>query len=134
MAISPNRKILQTERVDLVKRLFAVAFSFGFAGRIKVLYDCTFSKYTWPTCDDLATFTRLITGMIFVVICWNWFHKDIKKSIETTYYSIFRFLLDVIITLAYMTLLYISKQWQLLVSYVVIYIFLFFFLRYIVNL
>jgi len=103
MAISRDRVDFQKERVDLVKRLFAVAFSFGLAGRIRELYDN-------PTSDDITTVVRLITGVIFVVICWDWFHKDIKKDIENNYYSSLRFLLDVIITLAYMTLLYISNN------------------------
>lgn len=95
--ITPEQ--LHADRKDLVKRLFAVAISVGFAARVVGL-----DRRDKPlTCVEWEQVVFLITALLVVLLCWDWYHRDIERI---KYKYVGRFLLDVALTFAYLMFLY----------------------------
>lgn len=90
------------DRLDLVKRFFAVAVSVGFAGRIIGLERTCASPF-----DQREAIARLIVGLIVVILFWDWYHRDIERA---KYRYAPRFVLDVLITFECMLFLYSSDH------------------------
>jgi hypothetical protein len=100
--MSTETEALHKDRVDLVKRLFAIAISVGFAVRVVKL-----DTDGWPGCVEWEQIARLFTGMIVVIYCWDWYHRDIERK---KYKYIGRFILDVASAFVYMVLLYSADR------------------------
>jgi hypothetical protein len=90
------------DRLDLVKRFFAVAVSVGFAGRIIGLERACASPF-----DQREAIGRLIIGLIAVILFWDWYHRDVERR---KYRCVPRFILDVLITFECMLFLYSSDH------------------------
>jgi hypothetical protein len=121
-AIKEAGKRALDARKDLVKRLFPVAISVGLAGPlVQMPWLVDGSIPTWQEAEQLA---RIFLSLLFVLMSWDWFDKDVENSPPTT---LGRFLNDVAIVLAYMLLLILARSettWTMdLVLIFVLYIF-----------
>ena len=108
---------LTNPRTDLIRRLFPMAISVGFAGPLVQMSWLTNGPI--PTMPEFEQLARLFVSMLFVLISWDWFHKDMISSPPRT---MVRFLTDVAIVLAYMLFLIFSRsQAAWLVSIVMVF-------------
>jgi hypothetical protein len=96
---------LTNPRIDLIRRLFPMAISIGFAGPLVQISWLTNGHL--PTSPEFQQLGRLFLSMLFVIMSWDWFHKDIVISPPRT---LARFLLDVSIVLAYMIFLICARN------------------------
>lgn len=93
------------ERADLVKRLFPVAISVGFAAP---LVQMQWLKYGHaPNAAEVAQLARLFTGLLITVLSWDWYGRDIARF---RLIGIVRFILDIVIVFTYMLLLFTANN------------------------
>ena len=92
-------------RKDLIKRLFPVAISVGFAAPLIQTGWLTAGRA--PTLQEGEQFVRLSLSMFFVLMSGDWFHKDVNNIPPKT---LARFLADAAIVFAYMILLILARE------------------------
>jgi hypothetical protein len=92
-------------RRDLIRRLFAVAISVGFAARLVRMQ--WLEKGELPDYTQFEELARLFTAMFVVVSGWEWYHRDVDRHpLEKSY----RFIIDVMVVVLAMIFLYSSKN------------------------
>ena len=107
-------------RVDLIRRLFAVAISVGFAA--------TFTQMDWiisarrPTDLEFDQICILATGLILTVLSWDGYLLSVKTK---PHIGIIRYSIDVILVFVYMIFLISSKNGQFWLHIVSIIFFLY---------
>src|SRR5690348_8390411 len=92
-------------RKDLIKRLFPVAISVGFAAPL--IQTGWLMAGRAPTLQEGEQFVRLSLSMFFVLMSGDWFHKDVNNIPPKT---LARFLADAAIVFAYMILLILARE------------------------
>jgi hypothetical protein len=85
--------ILPNARMDLIRRLIAIAISVGFVARL--------AKMDWLTGGQLPSeagqweeITRIATAMVLIVAGWEWYHRDVDTLPLNRRY---RFVVDILI-------------------------------------
>ena len=92
-------------RSDLIKRLFAVAISVGFATALARL-DWV-KNGTWPSQQDYEQLSILLVGLVATVLSWDGYLASIAvKSLE----KFWRFGIDIVLVFVYMLLLITSPH------------------------
>jgi hypothetical protein len=92
-------------RHDLIRRMFPVALSVGFAAR---LVDMPWVKggqaFDYAQGEELA---RLLTAIFIVVSGWEWYHRDVRRRpLETPW----RFIIDVMVVITTIVFLFSAKN------------------------
>ena len=97
---SPGRNGIATERVDFIKRLFAIAVSVGFAIHIDAFE--WLPAFDWPSPQIFEHSLLLLASMVFVVASWEGYLRSVEK---TPLDDAPRFLLDIVIVFSYLLLM-----------------------------
>jgi prefoldin subunit 5 len=98
-----TEKKVPAARKDLIRRLVAVAISVGFASQIVLM-----NVFEWWTQGahlgdpQAAQLARLITGMLVILLGWDWYDRDVEDKPLT---RIARFILDAVIVITQLLLL-----------------------------
>lgn len=95
-------------RADLVRRLFAVAISVGFAATLTKMSWVT--NGDWPDADERKQIVALITAMIATVLSWDGYLLAIK---ERPLIGFWRFAIDIVLVFIYMLLLMSSQHMEI---------------------
>jgi hypothetical protein len=105
---------LHAARDDLVRRIVAVAISVGFASIIANMP--WLHEGTLPSPPEREQLFRLGTGLVVLLLGWDWYHRDIYKYRETT---LIRFLVDVAVVIASLIFLIASGHERLWLLFLV---------------
>lgn len=103
MTETPN----PTHRSDLIRRLFAVTVSVGFAAALAG--SKWVNEQRLPAPGELDQLLCLVAGLIFIIGSWEGYHKHIDKTDKV----IWIFFTDVAIVFAYLLVLLLSAATQL---------------------
>jgi hypothetical protein len=102
--ISPADTVKETpiarDRSDLVKRLFAVCLSVGFANQIINMVWLTNGKL--PPSNEVPDLLLLIVSLIIIVLSWDGYLRVLQ---EFPLEDVYRFFLDIGIVFSYLILL-----------------------------
>src|ERR1700743_1424375 len=94
---------LADDRKDFVKRMFAVAVSVGFAGRLVKMNWISGNALVWPpSANEQMELWRLAVGIFVVVSGWEWYHRDVRDR-PLNYPT--RFYIDIAVVI--MTIIYL---------------------------
>lgn len=105
-----EREEAQAEiRNDIVRRLFAVAVSVGFAARLGLMPWV--QDGTYPSADEWRQIAALITALIATLLSWDGYLLSIRNKPLNRFA---RFAIDVILIFIYMFLLIASRHLAIL--------------------
>jgi hypothetical protein len=91
----PVERRRSNARDDFVRRFVAVGVGVGFAGfLVKMLW---LSEGPFPSFMEWDQLARLFTGLGFIVLGWDWYHRDIDRHPRTT---LRRFFVDICVVVA----------------------------------
>jgi hypothetical protein len=108
---------LADDRKDFVRRMFAVAISVGFAGRLVQMNWIKGSQFVWPTATEWIVLLRLVVGILVVVSGWEWYHRDIRvRPLKHPW----RFYIDIAVVITTILFLFASDKEEVWLSSLVL--------------
>ncbi len=98
-------------RVDFVDPLFAVAIHIGFSDGL--LQEEWFHRWNWPSGDATFQLLSFVLGFVTLILSWEGYHKSIEvRAIR----SFWRFILDILIVVAYLIALVQFRNFSAVLS------------------